>query len=206
LPPAQTQPIAFHNTSGLDFFHRKLAAKLDGHFDSEFWSTLVMQLSQTEPAIRHAVAAISAIHKDVENSTTGLSPDFIIADPVALNESHAAMKCLSARIKAHPSSNFVPLVCCLLFTCLEFLKGNVDSALVHVQSGFNILSTIRSGENTANSQGQLLLSSDIDAIEKYIVPMFSRLNSLCTLFGRVTPPIYSVRDRSDSPHDNLADA
>ncbi len=51
LPPAHKQPILFMNTKELDFFHQKLAANFDGHFDGDFWSTFVMQLAHTEAAV-----------------------------------------------------------------------------------------------------------------------------------------------------------
>jgi hypothetical protein len=68
LPRTQSQPVFFVNDRGLDFFHQNLAAKLDGQFDSKFWSKLVLQLSHSEPSIRHAVSAISVIYQDVESS------------------------------------------------------------------------------------------------------------------------------------------
>jgi hypothetical protein len=193
------------NTKELDFFHQKLAANFDGYFDGDFWSTFVMQLTHTEPAVRHAVSAISAIHKDVDKSISSRT-GFIKADPVAMQEWNASMSSLTARIKAYPNSNLVPLVCCLLFTCLEFLKGNVDTALVHIQSGFKILATVLEAESTTIENDNGLKPSDYDTIRKYIVPMFSRLNSLCTLFGRVTPPVYAITDRSGIPHIDLSDA
>jgi hypothetical protein len=64
----QSQPAFFVNNRGLDFFHQILAAKLDGQFDSKFWSKLVLQLSHSEPSIRHAVSAISVDYEDVQSS------------------------------------------------------------------------------------------------------------------------------------------
>jgi hypothetical protein len=203
LPPAKGQPVFFVNTNGLDFFHQNLAQRLDGQFNTEFWSKLVLQLSHSEPAIRHAVSAVSIIHRDVEASMTNPS-GYTNADPAASKEWNQAMQLLSARIQAKPNSNLVPLVCCLLFTCVEFLKGNVDSAFVHVQSGFKILSTVRNRAAFAESPG--LSPEDLIAIEEHIVPMFARLNALCSLFGRVTPPINTITDGSQTQMTNIADA
>src|ERR1700712_2934178 len=141
LPPTQSHPVFFVNDRGLDFFHHNLAAKLDGQFDSEFWSKLVLQLSHSEPSIRHAVSAISVIYRDVESSLRHPA-GYVNANPEAQQEWYKAIKSLSARIQAHPNSNLVPLVCCLLFTCIEFLRGNVESSMLHVQSGFNILAAL----------------------------------------------------------------
>ena len=205
LPPAKSQPTFFVNSDGLDFFHHNLAAKLDGQFDSEFWSKLVLQLSHSEPAIKHAVSAVSVIHRDVESSMNSPS-GYTAANPAASKEWNAAMQALSSRILSKPNSNLVPLVCCLIFTCIEFMKGNVDSALVHIQSGFKILAMVRSTIQAEGDENTTYSDEDIKAIEEHIVPMFSRLNALCTLFGRVTPPVLAIANDAGETLHNLADA
>ncbi|RFU23975.1 hypothetical protein B7463_g12362, partial [Scytalidium lignicola] len=205
LPPMQSQPVFFVNDRCLDFFHQNLAAKLDGQFDSKFWSKLVLQLSHSEPSIRHAVSAISVIYQDVESSLRHPA-GYVNANPEAQQEWDTAIKSLSARIQAHPNSNLVPLVCCLLFTCIEFLRGNVESSMLHVQSGFNILAALRHNSDAAPDLGSNLLSNDLKAIEYHIIPMFSRLSVLCSLAGRIPPPIYAPTAKEDSPQEDLTDS
>ena len=205
LPPVAKQPTFFVKSDGLDFFHQHLATRLDGQFDSEFWSKLVLQLSHSEPAIRHAVSAVSVIHRDVETSMNSPS-GYTTANPAAVQEWNAAMQALSTRIASQPNSNLVPLVCCLIFTCIEFLKGNVDSALVHVQSGFKILAMVRNTIQAEGDQNTTYSDEDIKAIEEHIVPMFSRLNTLCTLFGRDTPPVIAITDQDDETLTSIAHA
>lgn len=106
LPPMQSQPVLFVNDRGLDFFHQQLAAKLDGQSDSEFWRRLVLQLSHSEPSIRHAVAATSIIYQDVESSLRHPA-GCVDANPQAQQEWNMAVKSLSARIQANPNSNLV---------------------------------------------------------------------------------------------------
>jgi hypothetical protein len=204
LPPTQSQPVFFVNDRGLDFFHHKLAAKLDGQFDSEFWSKLVLQLSHSEPSIRHAVSATSVIYQDVESSLRHPA-GYVNANPEARKEWNTAVKSLSARIQAHPNSSLVPLVCCLVFTCIEFLRGNVESSMLHVQSGFSILAALRRNSDSASDLGSNLSPHDLKAIEDHIIPMFSRLSVLCSLAGRITPPIYAHSAKEDSPQENLTD-
>jgi hypothetical protein len=205
LPPTQHQPVFFVNDRGLDFFHQNLAAKLDGQFDSTFWSKLVLQLSHSEPSIRHAVSAISITYQDVESSLRHPA-GYVNANPEAQQEWNTAMKSLSARIQAHPDSNLVPLVCCLLFTCIEFLRGNIESSMLHVQSGFNILAALHCNSDAASDLGPNFSLSDLKAIEDHIVPMFSRLTVLCSLAGRTTPPIYAPTAKEDSPQEDLTDS
>lgn len=201
LPPTQIQPVFFVNDRGLDSFHQNLAPKLDGQFDSVFWSKLVLQLSHSEPSIRHAVLAINVIHEDIESSLRHPA-GYVNGNTKAQEEWNTAVKSLLARIHAHPNSNLVPLVCCLLFTCIEFLRGNVESSILHIQSGFNILAALRH-----NSYGSKISSIDLQVIEDHIVPIFSRLNVLCSLAGRISRPIYvDPTAKEDSPQEDLADS
>ncbi|KAJ4249103.1 hypothetical protein NW762_012437 [Fusarium torreyae] len=202
VPPAQTQSVSIVNDRGLDFFQRNIAAKLDGQFNSTFWSRLVLQLSHTEPSIRHAVSAISTTYRDIEESTQH-PVGYVNANPSARKDWNAAVRSLSARIQVHPNSSLVPLVCCLLFTCIEFLKGNIESSLFHAQNGFNILASLNRHEEITE-EGPHISSIDLKAIEDSIVPMFSGLNVLCLLAGISTPPIHAPQDDEDAPHQDLA--
>ncbi|CAI0645137.1 unnamed protein product [Colletotrichum noveboracense] len=191
LPPLKTEAMR------MPAFH--------GQFDSEFWSKLVLQLSHSEPSIRHAVSAISLIYRDVESSLQHPA-GFVNANPEARKEWSFAIKSLSARIETHPNSTLVPLVCCLLFTCIEFLRGNAESSMIHIHSGFSILAPLRpNGEGSQDSTSGFL-AQDLNDIEDYIVPMFSRLSVLCCLAGRVTPAIYAHSDEAESPHKDLDSA
>jgi hypothetical protein len=147
----------------VDYYHKVIAPNLSGYFDSEFWSSLVLQLSQDEDAVRHAVAAICATHQAKE--------------PVALEESNAAIRCLSTKIRTNTTTAIVPLVACVLFSCREFMGGSVDSALLHVFSGLRILN-----QTTRNTDG---------IVDKLIAPIYSRLNILFLLFGHALPPVHS---------------
>jgi hypothetical protein len=147
----------------VDYYHKVIAPSISGYFDSEFWSSLVLQLSQDEDAVRHAVAAICATHQAKES--------------VALEESNAAIRCLSTKIRTNTTTAIVPLVACVLFSCREFMGGSVDSALLHVFSGLRILN-----QTTRNGDG---------IVDKLIAPIYSRLNILCVLFGHALPAVHS---------------
>ncbi|TEA15916.1 Aspercryptin biosynthesis cluster-specific transcription regulator atnN [Colletotrichum sidae] len=203
LPPTKSQPAFFVHNCGLDFFHQSIASMLDGQFDSRFWGHLVLQLSHSEPSVRHAVSAMSIIHRDVESSMRQTA-GYVEANPDAQREWKTAVKSLSARIEAHPDSNLVPLVCCLLFTCIEFLRGNAESATLHARNGFNILASIH-GKLDAN-QAHGISSLDLEAIEDCVVPMFSGLNVLCSLTGRIIQSEWAASTPEDSPHKDLNDS
>lgn len=204
-PPVQAQPVLFVNEDGLDFFNRQLASKLDGKFGSTFWSQLVLQLAHREPPVRHAVSAISLFCRDIEAGVARQE----ITNHDAYREWSKATRLLSARIQAQPDSNFVPLVCCLMFTCIEFIRGNIEASMLHAQSGFNILSGFRrlqSGLNSSTSSSRPT-SPELDSIEEQIVPMFSRLQIICSLAGMITSPLAVAHTTGDhAPHKDLADS
>ena len=197
LPPTQlqAQPTCLANDRGIDYFHHNLAARLEGQFNSSFWTRLVLQLAQAEPSIRHAVSALGVTYQDVESSLRHPA-GYVYANPEALGEWNMAVRNLSARIQAHPDSSLVPLVCCLLFTCIEFLRGNINSAMLHVENGLNIIATL----------GNALPDTSAKVLEEDILPIFLRLNVLSSLSGRIRPPFHNPRARENVALRNFADA
>ncbi|QDS70105.1 hypothetical protein FKW77_005179 [Venturia effusa] len=176
----------------LEFFFHETAPQLSGFFTSRFWNGSVLQMSLSEPAIRYATMAVSAMYED--ESLYGKSP-------VARTESHArfalesynkAIASLIEAAKANPDSVRVPLMAAIIFICLDFLRGNVASAITHIESGINILK----GWRRKHSGGRPPFAhSNIAAeeafIERDLVPIFSCLNMLSSLFGRRSMAIYA---------------
>jgi hypothetical protein len=148
---------------------------------------------------------MSVIYQDVELSLRHPA-GYVNASPKAQQEWNTAVRRLSARIQAYPNSNLVPLVCCLLFTCIEFLRGNIASSMLHMQSGFNILSALHRNSDAPPDLRSNISSIDLKAIEDHIVPMFLRLNVLCSLAGKITPPMYIPTARENSHQENLTDS
>jgi Fungal Zn(2)-Cys(6) binuclear cluster domain/Fungal specific transcription factor domain len=196
VPLISPSPSSFVGSNEIQFYHREIVTKLSGYFDSNFWETLVMQLCQTEPVIQHAVSALSAVYRDIDSKMLGYVYETREPTPLVLKELNTAMRCLSKRIEANPTSHLVPLVACLLFTCLEFIKGTVESAMVHIKSGFGILNASRQ-KYLASGRLSPVESIDGTMIENELVPVFDRLNLLCVLFGQGLPPIQRLQEDRD---------
>lgn len=47
----------------MQFFVMNSIPQLGSYFDSPFWRRMVLQTGQHEPAVRHAITAISALHE-----------------------------------------------------------------------------------------------------------------------------------------------
>lgn len=198
MPPAQNQLSSNLRSEDVEFYFHKIARRLTGNFTSDFWTKLVMQLSFTEPAIHHAVRAIGAAHRRTGNGSSSPSMELLGVSPLALKEASTAMRHLSNRIQMDPTSNLVSLVASILFTCLEFVQGNADSALVHVENGLKILN--------AGRRASGIPSSDLVIIDKEIVPIFSRLNFLCILFGQQLPELIPSPQVDKGPFTTLEEA
>ena len=163
----------------------------------------MLQISINEPTIRHAMVAVSAMYED--EGMIGYSP-------VAGTESHSAfalesynkaINSLVQVVKNNPESIRIPVMAAIIFVCLEFLRGHVDSALTHIESGVRMLKAWRDKA----FKDMITLPAESAFIEDELVPMFGWLNLLSSLFGRPSLDLYSFssasgRDTSHfSPHE-----
>ncbi|KAK3699768.1 hypothetical protein LTR37_016277 [Vermiconidia calcicola] len=152
---------------GLEFFHRKVASSLSAYFDEEFWTRIVAQMSYSEPAIRHAMAAIG----------THQSGNLVAqSSKQALLQYNKAIKVVSERTSSANSTDMT-LVVCLLFVCLEFLRGDATRALRHSNAGVRIAMSCRSLDNTAGHE------QPAPQIRRHVLPIYSRLALHCTQFS-----------------------
>jgi hypothetical protein len=126
----------------LHYFCVQASHDLSGYLSSEFWSRVVLRFSHTEPAVRHALVAVSSIH--LEFVTHG-SPDDRQSrrsgyDVEVLQQYNRAVRQLRSYLSgtAQPSIK-VALICCALFYCFDSARGDYDSAREHLRSGLVML-------------------------------------------------------------------
>ncbi|KAF2722659.1 hypothetical protein K431DRAFT_283797 [Polychaeton citri CBS 116435] len=180
----------------LDFFRTRTAPSVGTYFDTDFWGRLVQQMGYEEPAIRHAMVAVGVLHEKREHGTLA-APRMrsrIIVDPaamlpasskssfpdddqVALSHYNKAIELLGRRMHQPGQSAEVALLACILFICLEFLRGDVEPALRHFRGGMGIImgSIACSGSYKTNATAMRIRDS--------MLPFFNRLEILSALFG-----------------------
>ncbi|OJZ88177.1 hypothetical protein ASPFODRAFT_59007 [Aspergillus luchuensis CBS 106.47] len=127
----------------LQFFEHNTIPMLVGYADSEVWQRLVLQMCHREPAVCHAVVALSAFHEDYERSIKTLKskPDHR-HHHFALEQYNRSMAMLRRRIQSNdPQVRGITLMCCITFIILELLEGDYTNAFAHLQQGLNILKT-----------------------------------------------------------------
>ncbi|KAM0702549.1 hypothetical protein Q7P35_009979 [Cladosporium inversicolor] len=229
----------------IDFFRHRTAPSVSGHFDTDFWTSLVMQLSQREPAVRHALAAVGALNEcrdlHVKDVTVQLRPQWtslvkqvseddvaaryaMIAvgnfekrrdfdakstpcgksivstsarnvqgsirrvqghhdDPFALSQYNKAITHLTKAMNSSSSNSVdTALLVCILFVCVECLRGDYEPALKHFRGGMSI-ALAAAGTQGPNSRGH-----QTTAIREKLLPFFNRLELLGQVYG--TQPTY----------------
>lgn len=185
----------------IDFFHRKTAPGLASYFDAEFWTRLVVQMSYVEPTIRHAIVALGSLHEQRESSERllpllGSSADpeplgmsTLVSDklstdenPLAIAQYNKAITHLARRLDSQASIE-VALLACILFVCVEFLRGDPSPAVNHFRSGMGI------AMSSLNDRGA---SAASQRIKEQILPFFNRIELLSNVFGNATPWPYPV--------------
>ncbi|KAK3295848.1 uncharacterized protein B0H64DRAFT_321598 [Chaetomium fimeti] len=160
---------AFH------FFQHITAPCLSGDLDGAFWRVLVLQICQSEPAVRHAVLAVSSLHEGMVQAT--MTPYLNAEDrnSFALYQYNRAIACLLDQMRTVDARPLVPLLTCVLFVCIELMQSKDRESLLHLEQGRQILSQLGRKNPTRNPE--------IDLIKQHLVPMYTRLSLTSLMFG-----------------------
>jgi hypothetical protein len=185
-----------------EWFRCRTAKKLPGAFVLDFWATL-LQASWTEPAVLHAVLTLSSVHKrgvhDEDNSRQ--SP---VEHKIPDAQEHFMLQHYTKAIR-HLQPHFstkdrtsvrVALIACLVFVCLEYLRGRFKTAQTHLWSGLSVLKELQiPSDRNNNNEGRLWKPSH-DAIDNWVADAFSRLHVLEELFHHHSyqPPCLVLQD------------
>lgn len=159
----------------LDFFCSVVAPVLSGPLDPYFWTHLVVQFANFEPAVRHSLVAISALYEDASPRArpgalvTRTSAPRLSDNPFGLFHYNVAI----AKLRELKNEALVLLVC-VLVVCIECLQGQTEAALEHSQHGIGIL---------ANATKAMPWTTE------YLTPIFRRLSVLPFFWGIRTFPL-----------------
>lgn len=116
----------------LDFFRAQVAPVLSQHSSKQFWNILVSQVGQQEPAVRHALVCIGSIYEGLSDS----NPNLLMAsqETFAITQYNLALN----KLISGASDTNMTLLVCLLFICIETLRGNKNMAIEHCRHGITI--------------------------------------------------------------------
>jgi hypothetical protein len=183
----------------LDWFTGQTANRLPGVFGSGFWDTLVLQASATEPAVLHAVLALSCAHRST--SITGIQRASLKSDGPDKHEQFCLRQYSSAicGLKPHFTSSSkaslrIALIACVVFTCLEFVRGHYQTAKSHLRNGLKLLGQLRIVSRGAQGMESPSLSRNDQSVDGWLAEQFARLVLQSTLFGQrqYTPKVAEI--------------
>ncbi|KAK1997756.1 C6 zinc finger protein [Colletotrichum falcatum] len=137
--PPPTQPAPDAELRGVAFYRRNVAPRLAGPLDSYFWTHLVPQVSYHEPAAKYAALAISSLYEEL-NKDGSIRPGE--RNTFAIAQYNEAVRHL-VTAKSHETVLFV----CILFLCIEMLRGDLQNAVDHCRHGIIILNGIKCRSN-----------------------------------------------------------
>lgn len=164
---------AFH------FFRSNSVMALQGYFDSDFWSQLVLQASHTEPTIRHAVIALGSLHETTQTKHSAISKSGKAYNKFALQQCNKAIASLTRELGAKGQRSIeVLLMSCVLFVCFETLQGNYESALTHMESGVRMYHNWQA----ESKNSERCMYGRPHSVDKEIAQIFSRLNLQVLMF------------------------
>jgi hypothetical protein len=122
----------------LSWYHEYTANKLSGLFPSDFWGFLLPRASYSEPAVLHAVLALTSAHKyeQVDNIVGRISTE----EQFTLQAYSRAISYLRPHFSLENKTSLrVTLITCILFACLEIVQRHHITAISHLASGLGLV-------------------------------------------------------------------
>lgn len=116
----------------------KTARQINGPFPNPLWGTLIPQISEREPFVRHAIIAIGALGKSQLHQAPGTSHN--LGDyRYALKLYERSLRGMREAIAGGKHDLRNALIACLLVFIFEGMLGNQAAAVIHAESGLNLL-------------------------------------------------------------------
>ena len=157
------------------------------YFDSAFWKLAVPQLGQEDPAVRYALTSLAAFHEKMD-----LPSIADLADPEAkkkeiaihnfsLKQYNNSILALNRQMDAQ-GYNAVKsvMVCCMLYICIETLRGDPGAMISHIQNGLKVYNEWLRKVKGSHDISKAL--ADPSSLEGSISRTFSRMDSTATTF------------------------
>lgn len=167
-----------------EWFKCRTSPKIPGSFVSSFWNTLLLQASLSEPAVLHAVLALSSIHRRGIDNGNGQTKQGEIPDEqeqFALQQYVKAIGHLQPHLLDKDRVSFrIALMTCVVFISLELLRGHFRTATTHLENGYKILQEMQMLYNGA--EGFIRLKSCRESTDEWIIEAFFRLQLQVELF------------------------
>ncbi|EPE28657.1 hypothetical protein GLAREA_09778 [Glarea lozoyensis ATCC 20868] len=147
--PSLEVPGDSRERRALHFFCERTVRQLNPFRADDFWDLHILQATQHEPSIRHAIVALGSLHEKFEQSDGLILPQ---SDDFALQQYNLGITSLLEPFSRGGQQNMdVCLTASILFACFEpgfqTLQGRLGLAIAHIRSGARLLYEIEYNEN-----------------------------------------------------------
>ena len=130
----------------LDWFIHGTATNTPCIFSSLFWDPIILQAAKSEPMVLGALLVLSSAHKrktlePASRAREGVRPDaqeIFLLKQYSVATNGMKTKLLGVQ-QLTPEKLFLAMLTCSLFVLMEHLRGNFDTAYVHLRNGMQIV-------------------------------------------------------------------
>lgn len=164
------------DSRALQYYREKIADALGGTTGSDFWQSTILQISETELAVRQALMAVSELF---EAQAQNPGSDLDKAESSAMESYRKALLSTAKRID-EPEPEPVALATCILFLCIHCLHGDREQASKMLRSGSGIMQKVLNRLSNPNAFQRHPTAS-------LFLPVFERLVVLLRFFGEILP-------------------
>ncbi|EKG12070.1 hypothetical protein MPH_10781 [Macrophomina phaseolina MS6] len=145
--------------------------------------------------------AVSPAHQQAEVGARVLEVSDGSRERFMLRQYNKAIARLSEQEYDGPQPSCTLLLTCVLFVCLEFLRGDTNMAMGHTLNGLIILNSWQADVAKQKQKGYSdYQRNEEDFTTENLTPIFCRLSVISTLLGKPTPTVQTrppSMDRSE---------
>ncbi|KAK7429078.1 hypothetical protein QQZ08_004293 [Neonectria magnoliae] len=124
------------------YFQQNTALEFAGYFNSDLWSSLVLQISRRETCVQQMVVALGLLHESFHHDHAGpqCNSPALALQKQAINQYSEAIRLLNSHISAYGWASLeITLLCSILCVAFEWLRGDYVAARTHLLSSISIM-------------------------------------------------------------------
>jgi hypothetical protein len=179
----------------LEFYYCCVQPVLSSNFDRNFWSRTTLQMAYTEPSVRHALIALSYLYSTEDGTIRHARLNFTsqCKSGTLLQHYNKSVRSLINRMGEVTYRPEIGLVTCLLFVCMELIRGNYHTAFTHLTSGLKMISQFQEQDRhdyrfsspTRESFAMVTTPSSCmsTSIQEELAPLFERAIAGAMMYG-----------------------
>lgn len=153
------------------FFRERTAPCVSGYFHDSVWNQSVLQLSHSEPAILHALTALSALHEEKVLTKENGADVALVNSPhaFAITQYSKALNEMRTLLNESQVCLNKVLVCAMLCIHFETLRESFVPALLHVDNVIKLLHspTIVDAQDVDPNLVRVIMRMDLQGIYSF---------------------------------------